>query len=125
MSLQDAITANLPLTALNAGHFAETLIYFPAGAPPRSIAAVVKRGRHLEENPLHFAAVETAECLVRNDPLLGMTAPRLGDAIRLAGDEATARWDFVRVESSDAAGIRVLFQRKQLHRSGQMRIPSL
>lgn len=125
MTLQQSIAENLAAGPLNLDHFAETITYFPAGGMPRQIAAVVKRGRHQEEHPQHFTAVETADLLVRHDPLLGMTDPRLGDAIRLAGDGASVRWDFVRIETADAASLRVLFQRKQLHRSGQLRPSSL
>ena len=133
MTLAAQIASDVSDVFLQTDDFAETMTYYPKGEAVRSLTAVrislslyrqtrqrqiVERSHHLlEDNELAF--------FVARDATTGMPNPQLGDAIRLSTDDPNERWDFVSIEDSDIVSFVVVFQKKRIIRSGQMRPAAL
>lgn len=129
MTLAAQIVTDASAVFLNTEDFAETITYYPKQGLARSISATRvslshyrrQRERMTEEATHHLLERNELALFVSNDATTGIPTPQLGDAIRLAGDRADERWDFVSIEETDAAGFVVAWAKHVMLRHGQSR----
>jgi len=79
MSFKTQLVADNPVF-LNSDEFAESVIYEPHGAAPKTIKAVINRGPFVDSIRLgqHAFNAKVVDLQIANDATLGVTNPKAG-----------------------------------------------
>lgn len=96
------------------GEFAETIVYFPKDGDSRTIPALVtRRGNQRDHSGNHHSELASVEIEVRSSATTGISDPKLGDSITLAG-AASEKWDFERVLAVHLESVVIVWRRRTI-----------
>lgn len=124
-TLADDLADDVDRVFLQAGHFAETGQYTPAGGTARGITFVALSDASLREQETnHKTELRTLRIYVSRSPSAGIDAPQLRDKL-VRDAEPDVAWDYRRTIDATADDFTLEFTSKKLLQSGYPRPASL